>query len=289
MFGVSGRSWVALGDPIGLSKDIEDLAWTLRERADRAGGRVAFYHTQPEYLPLYLDMGLIPLKLGEEAIVLLDEFGLDGTRRKSLRQSFHRAEREGLSFEIWDRATVAARLDDLGAISESWLTSKNTREKGFSLGRFDSAYIRRFEAAIARLDGRAVAFANIMTTDTKSKASIDLMRHLPDAPPSTMLFLFVHLLLYFKAQGLRRFTLGMAPLSGLETHPLAPLWHRFGDLVYNRGERFYNFQGLREFKEKFNPIWEPRYLATTPGLSPILVMADIAALIGGGMQGIFRK
>jgi phosphatidylglycerol lysyltransferase len=227
--------------------------------------------------------------LGEEAVVSLDEFGLEGARRRNLRQSFHRAQREGLSFEILDRTTVAARIDELAAISESWLSSKNTREKGFSLGRFDPAYIQRFDVAIARLNGQAVAFANVITTDTKAEASIDLMRHLPAAPPNTMLFIFVQLLLYFKAQGFRRFTLGMAPLSGLETHPLAPLWHRFGHLVYNRGERFYNFQGLREFKEKFDPVWEPRYLATTPGISPILVMADIAALIGGGVQGIIRK
>jgi phosphatidylglycerol lysyltransferase len=81
----------------------------------------------------------------------------------------------------------------------------------------------------------------------------------------------------------------MAPLSGLETHPLAPLWHRFGHLIYNRGARFYNFQGLREFKDKFDPQWEPRYLATTGGIDPIVIMVDTAALISGGIQGAIRK
>lgn len=81
----------------------------------------------------------------------------------------------------------------------------------------------------------------------------------------------------------------MAPLSGMEKHPLAPLWHRFGHLLYNRGEHFYNFHGLRAFKEKFDPVWEPRYLVTGRGLSPLLVLTDIAALIAGGIEGVLKK
>lgn len=289
MFGVSGQSWIALGDPVGPMAAREELAWAFRERADREGRRVAFYQTHPDTLPLYLDMDLTPLKLGEEAVVLLDTFTLQGTHHKTLRQSYHRARRDGLSFAVLDRQAVQTHLDDLAGISNAWLSLKSTREKGFSLGRFDPEYLRRFEIAIAFSKGKPVAFANLLTTDTKCEASIDLMRHRPEAPSNTMPFLLVELLLHFKSLGYRRFALGMAPLSGLETHPLAPLWHRFGHLIYNRGERFYNFRGLREFKDKFDPVWEPRYLATTGGINSILVIMDIAALIGGGAQGVFRK
>jgi phosphatidylglycerol lysyltransferase len=267
----------------------EELAWDFRERADREGRRVAFYQTHPDTLPLYLDMGLTPLKLGEEAVVLLDTFTLQGTHHKTLRQSYHRARREGLSFAVLDRQAVPTHLDDLAGISNAWLSLKSTREKEFSLGRFDPEYLRRFEIAIALFNDKPVAFANLLTTGTKCEASIDLMRHRPEAPSNTMPFLLVELLLHFKSFGYQRFALGMAPLSGLETHPLAPLWHRFGHLIYNRGERFYNFRGLREFKDKFDPVWEPRYLATTGVVNAILVTMDIAALIGGGVQGVFRK
>lgn len=70
---------------------------------------------------------------------------------------------------------------------------------------------------------------------------------------------------------------------------MAPVWHRFGHLIYNRGERFYNFRGLREFKDKFDPVWEPRYLATSGGINPLLVITDVATLIGGGITGVFKK
>jgi phosphatidylglycerol lysyltransferase len=128
-----------------------------------------------------------------------------------------------------------------------------------------------------------------MTTERKIEASADLMRHLPDAPNGTMDFLFTKLLLHFQSQGFERFGLGMAPLSGMAEHPLAPGWHRIGRLLFAHGENFYNFQGLRAFKEKFEPDWEARYLAAPGGMAPLFVLADIAALISGGLKGVIAK
>ena len=68
-------------------------------------------------------------------------------------------------------------------------------------------------------------------------------------------------MLWARDQDYRYFSLGMAPLSGFEQHRLAPLWNRLGALLFRHGEHFYNLRGLREFKEKFDPEWEPRYLA----------------------------
>jgi phosphatidylglycerol lysyltransferase len=115
------------------------------------------------------------------------------------------------------------------------------------------------------------------------------MRHGPDAPNGTMDYLFAKLLLHYQAQGYRRFGLGMAPLSGMAAHPLAPRWHRLGRLLFSHGEHFYNFQGLRAFKEKFGPQWEARYLAAPGGIAPLFVLADVAALISGGMRGIIAR
>jgi phosphatidylglycerol lysyltransferase len=113
------------------------------------------------------------------------------------------------------------------------------------------------------------------------------MRHRETAPRYAMEVLFAHLLLWGKEQGYQWFNMGMAPLSGLEASPLAPLWSRLGRIVYRRGESFYNFQGLRAFKEKFHPVWEPRYLAYPGGLSLPRVMADVSALVAGGYTRIF--
>jgi phosphatidylglycerol lysyltransferase len=120
-------------------------------------------------------------------------------------------------------------------------------------------------------------------------ASIDLMRYLPDASPFTMDYLFTKLLLWAKERGYADFSLGVAPLSGLEARALAPLWNRIGALVFRRGESFYNFRGLRQYKQKFSPHWEPRYLACPGGFETARVLADATALISGGVRGAIAK
>jgi phosphatidylglycerol lysyltransferase len=289
MYGMRGRSWVSMGDPVGPPELGRELAWRFLELADRHGGLAVFYEVGADDLPLYLDLGLRLRKLGEEARVGLAAFSLDGPARRGLRQTQRRGAREGCCFEVLPAAAVEPLLDELALVSDEWLAHKNTREKSFSLGRFDRGYLRRFPVALIRRGERIVAFANVWAGSAKQELSIDLMRYRDDAPSGAMEFLFTELMLWGKAQGYRWFSLGMAPLAGLEPHPLAPLWNRLGALLFRHGEHFYNFQGLRAFKDKFDPEWEPRYLASPGGLATPFVLSDVAALINGGAMGTIRK
>jgi len=115
------------------------------------------------------------------------------------------------------------------------------------------------------------------------------MRYLPEAPEGVMDYIFIQLMLWGKREGYRWFNLGMAPLSGLETKPLSPLWSRVGAVVFRHGEHFYNFQGLRHYKEKFEPRWEPKYLASPGGLSLPRILTNIASLISGNIKGVLGK
>jgi phosphatidylglycerol lysyltransferase len=289
MYGKRGRSWIALFDPVGPLKEWPELIWRFIELADTHGGRVAFYQVRPQALPLYLDAGLRAIKLGEEAHVSLPEFSLKGPRRANLRQGVNRGEREGLQFEVWDSVRARAEIDKLRRVSDAWLEAHQTREKGFSLGYFDAAYVAQHSVAVVRHHDRLVAFATLMHTEQRIEATVDLMRHLSDAPAGTMDYLFVKVMLHFQSQGYQRFGLGMAPMSGMATHPLAPPWHRVARFAFERGERFYNFRGLRSFKQKFDPVWEPRYLAVRGGLAPVFAMTDVATLISGGLRGVISK
>ncbi|MEQ1887894.1 MAG: phosphatidylglycerol lysyltransferase domain-containing protein, partial [Alphaproteobacteria bacterium] len=201
----------------------------------------------------------------------------------------NRAARDGLTFESSPVENVATVMNEIRFISDAWLAGHNTGEKGFSLGSFDPDYVLRQPVALVRKNAKAVAFATLMSTHCKTDASVDLMRHLPDAPSGTMDFLFTKLTLHFQAQGYQRFGLGMAPLSGMADHPLAPIWHRMGRLLFAHGEYFYNFKGLRAFKEKFDPRWEPRYLASPGGIAPLIVLTDITALISGSIKSVITK
>ncbi|HET7458807.1 MAG TPA: bifunctional lysylphosphatidylglycerol flippase/synthetase MprF [Gemmatimonadaceae bacterium] len=289
MYGHAGRSWVALGDPLGPPAERAELAWRFREMADRHGGWTVFYQVSHYHLPLYVDLGLTLLKLGEQARVPLERFSLDGGGRKGMRRVINAMQKEGATFEVLPPDAVRAHLPELRAVSDAWLEEKHTREKGFSLGFFDDAYVARFPAGVVRRDGRIVAFANVLATDDRCELSVDLMRYAPGAPPSAMEYLFLELLLWGKAERYEWMNLGMAPLSGLDSRALAPRWNRLGALVYRHGEHFYNFRGLRTYKEKFDPVWVPRYLASPAGLSLPRVLANVAALISGGLRGVVAR
>ena len=305
MYQVSGRSWVSMGDPVvaqlsdrsldrgdnrqQASEQAYELAWSFRELSDEHGGWTVFYQVTPEFLPLYVDLGLALLKLGEEARVHLPEFSLEGSHRAEFRTARRRAEREGISFEVVQPPLDAALMHELSAISRDWLTAKSAHEKRFSVGFFSPPYISQFPTAIVRDKNRVVAFANLWPTANRYELSVDLMRYAAQAPSGVMDYLFVEVMLWGKAQGYQWFNLGMAPLSGLEQHPLAPIWHRVGNFVFDVGGHFYNFEGLRRYKEKFRPVWEPRYLAAPGGLALPRVLLDVTSLIAGGIREIAAK
>jgi len=102
-------------------------------------------------------------------------------------------------------------------------------------------------------------------------------------------FLFAELMLWGKDEGFRWFNLGMAPLSGLEAHELAPLWHKLGNLVFRHGDAFYNFEGLRNYKQKFDPEWRARYIACRGGVLGLpRALLESARLISGGVSGLLK-
>jgi phosphatidylglycerol lysyltransferase len=156
------------------------------------------------------------------------------------------------------------------------------------LGYFDERYLSNFDVAVVRHAGAAVAFANLWR-GRKEELSVDLMRYNEAAPKGVIDYMLIECMLWGRAQGFRWFNLGMAPLSGLEEHALAPAWHKIGRMVTRYGENFYGFEGLRKFKDKFDPVWRPRYLAAPDGLAMAGALLDVTALISGGVSKVLRK
>jgi phosphatidylglycerol lysyltransferase len=289
MYQIQGHSWIVMGDPVGPKDEWPDLLWTLRDRADAAQGRLLLYQITTEALPLAIDMGLHIVKYGEEARVPLAQFTLDGPEARSLRYASRRAEREGAVVEIVPAAGIASLIPQLRTVSDAWLKAKGHDEKAFSVGHFDPSYLARLDMALVRAGGRIVAFANIWATANRAEISVDLMRHVDDMPYGTMDFLFVHLMMWGKDQGYRWFTLGIAPLAGIEARRMAPIWARAGAFLYRHGDSFYGFEGLRAYKEKFSPVWEPRYIAGPGGVGLARALIDLQTLVGGGRNSAARR
>ncbi len=290
MYGVEGRTWVAMGDPVAAGeRERRELAWQFRELCERHGGWPVFYQIYPDNLGLYVELGLTLLKFGEEARVPLATFSLDGKTRKTLRNGINRLERDGYRFELVDTAAVPALLPRLRVVSDAWLGGKSGGEKGFSLGFFDEDYLRTGPIAVVWRDAEVVAFANLWQGGGE-ELSVDLMRYHPDNLQGVMDYLFIRIMLWGREQGFSWFNLGMAPLSGLQNRSLAPLWNRFGALVFGRGEAFYNFRGLHQYKDKFDPQWEARYLAAPGGMMVLpRVLADLTTLIARGFKSVIGQ
>ena len=289
MYAVENRTWVAMGDPVGPQEQWEDLTWKFLEICDRYEGQPVFYQVDVQVPELYTDLGMMFLKLGEEARVSLASFSLDGNARKGLRHSHNKLLRNGYAFRVIPAGEVPAIMDPLERVSDAWLRERNTREKGFSLGCFDPAYISQCPIAVVEGAEGIAAFANLWQGAGKEELSIDLMRYLPSCPEGIMDYLFIELMQWGRQEGYQWFNLGMAPLSGLENRTLAPLWSKAGALVFRHGEHFYNFRGLRQYKDKFSPEWSPKYLACRGGLALPRILTNIATLISGGLGGIMAK
>jgi phosphatidylglycerol lysyltransferase len=289
MFGVRGRSWIALGAPVGRRDERLELLWAFRELADAHAARPGIYGLTPEDLPDVVELGFSIQKVGEAATVPLETFSIEGRRRGNLRRAWRKAGEEGATFEVVQGAAVQAILPQLQAVSDEWLAAHAGGEKGFTMGGFAPAYVAEFPVAVARFEGRIAAFATLWTTAGRSAFSMDLMRYAGDAPKNIMDYLFVELIAWGREEGYAAVTFGMAPLSGLEDRPLAPMMSRVGALLFERGEEIYNFQGVRRYKDKYDPLWQPRYVAGPRRWQIPLLLADVSLLASGGVAGLAKR
>ncbi|MGI9091174.1 MAG: phosphatidylglycerol lysyltransferase domain-containing protein [Gemmatimonadaceae bacterium] len=284
MYGISGRTWVAMGDPVGTATEQMELVQRFRRMAAEHHGRPVFYHVTPATLYLYTDVSLVSHKIGECARVPLHGFSLDGQARRWLRRSRKHAITAGCSIEFVAQPDVAPLLPTLRRVSDEWLQDKRSREKCFSLGYFDAAYLRNCPMAVVRCGGRVVAFANIWTSGGNEEVSVDLMRYAPESPDGVIDYLLSEIMLWASQRNFAWFDLGVAPLAGVEGGRGAPLWDQLASWMYRRGNRFYSFEGLRRYKAKYDPTWEPRYVVLPARASAAVIAADVARLIGGGAR-----
>jgi phosphatidylglycerol lysyltransferase len=289
MFGVRGRSWISLGAPVGRRDEQMELLWRFRELADAHAARPGFYGLDSEDLPDVVELGFAIAKVGESAAVSLDTFTIEGTKRGNLRRAWRQAGEAGATFEVVPPEKVGEIMPELQRISDAWLVHHAGGDKSFSMGGFYPAYVAEFPVGIVRFEGRIIAFATLWITANKSAFSMDLMRYIEEGPRRIMDFLFVELIEWGRKEGYQAVEFGMAPLSGLDDRPLAPVLSRVGALIFERGEDLYNFQGVRAYKGKYDPVWRPRYIAAANKWAIPLLLADMGLLTSGGVAGLAKR
>ncbi len=288
MYGTTSKNYISLGDPI--CENIEDIPKLLNkfyELSQINDKNIVFYEISEEYLKFYLDLGLKVIKVGEEAIVDLESFTLEGPKNKKLRYINSKLGKKNFRFEVVDDFKSYSK--DLKIISDEWLKSKKASEKSFSLGSFNEEYLSNFPIALLYYEDELVAFSNLLITEDKNEIAIDLMRYIDKTPTNTMDYLFIQIILWAKSNNYKNFSLGAAPLSGIESSIYSGFWNRYAGYIFENSDSYYNFKGLKRFKNKFFPRWESRYVAYSGNFNLIRSLLDVSSLISGGLSKTFKK
>ena len=285
---VKGRVALVLGDPIGPKSDAADCIKGFKNYCSTNDWLPAFYQVLPDYLKLYLNAGFRSIQIGQEGIVDLPSFTLEGGQRKNIRTSVNKMKRLGYFAEALNAPHPSTVLQELGDVSNEWLSSRNTSEMRFSVGWFDLDYLNTCPVLIVRNEEqKIVAFANVLVEFQADEISVDMMRHRANAEKGTMDFLFAALIGWARDQGYSRFSFGLSALSGIGIHPKDPVVERALRYVFEHVKQFYNFKGLHDYKDKFGPVWLPRYLmlptmASLPAVASGLIRANTGDDLLGG-------
>ena len=285
-----GRGAIALGDPMGPIEDREEVIVSFQQFCQRNDWYPAFYQILPDDIDLYKSRGFQVLKIGEEAIVDLKAFTLQGKAGKNLRTAVNRMTKLGYEVKFYQPPISNDLLRQLKSVSDEWLQLVQGSEKKFSLGWFDEAYLRECEiVTVQSSDGDIIAFANILSEYQLNEVTNDMMRHRKSIENGTMDFLFISMFQHYKERGYDGFNIGLSALAGVGENQKSQRLEKVLRYLYKHLERFYNFQGLHAYKDKFHPRWESRYLVY-PNLTalPDVVVALVRADSGDRLLDYFK-
>lgn len=252
---------LGLGDPVGPADEMADFLRSWMRFCNENGWSVAFHQVLPDRLPLYHEVGLDMLKIGEEATVDLHAFAQQTfSGSKHMRKHRNRFLREGFSTTQHEAPHSPEVLAEAQSVSDEWLALPGHRERGFSLGAFNRNYLNETPlVAVRNSEGRMIAFINLIPSWRSGEITFDLMRHRLEAPNGTMDFLFFETMLGLSDR-YDYFNLGMAPFAGVGEEPDAPLRERAAHQMSEQLGRWVSYKGIRAYKDKFDPIWEDRYM-----------------------------
>lgn len=273
----AGNTFVVLGDPIGEKSLILGAIQEFHQHCRQLDIKPVFYQVSLRYMMTYRQLGYRALKIGEEAKIYLPDFSMSGNSRKRLRTCKNKFEREGYQFSVLFPPHSEQLLEDIKDISNSWLGKR--KEKGFSVGFFYDSYVEKFPlAVVTNQAGEILAFATLAYNQPKIDRTlvIDLMRYKPEkSPNATMDFLFISIFNWAKDNNYKWCSMGMSPLANMKDPDQSGLYEAMGQIVFDKVNHFYNFKGLYQYKNKFQPEWESRYLVYQSNFLPVVFLRII--------------
>ena len=303
-FAANGRSFfayalwrnfaVCLVGPVGPAEDWLSATRDFVRFCAAQDWQPVFYFARSELRPILSQCGLKSFKVGEDARLSVTDFNLQGGKFQNLRTACNKARKEGKElrwYQPGDGPFDYGLEAQLKIISDEWLRAKQGTEMAFDLGSFNLQQIRkRGVAAIFDADSRLEAFATWVPYKQATGRSLDLMRSYSSGK-GIMDFLIVESIDHFREQGVEEVSLGNAPLANVEKNRrLYGREEKAVKFLFEKFNRYYGYKSLFEFKKKYQPIWQGRFLGFRPNANLLLVaLALVRVHLPQGLIRILRS
>jgi phosphatidylglycerol lysyltransferase len=250
---------IVLEEPVCEEENKVEVLIEFDRHCRKMGLKPAFYRVDENSIPWFNQLRKNKLMIGQEAILEIDSFKLEGKDKKSLRNGLNSLQKNGYSLTIRSAPHSTELLSELRKVSDEWLKNFTREESIFSQGMFDENELRHQDIiTLTDAEGKVKAFLNIIPDYADDEGTYDLIRKTNDAPAAAMDGLIVKLIEYAKDKKKLYLNLGLVPMMGI-TQPDNTA-EQIIRLAAEKIKRFQHYRGLREFKEKYATIWENKYL-----------------------------
>ncbi len=260
---------LVVGDPVGQKVATAHLLTKFQELCRTNDWTPAFIHTEPRWSSFYKTHGYSLQKIGQEAILELDNFVHNTARGKYFRNIDSRFKREGYTAELLKPPHDLAVITRLQAISAEWLKLPGRAERGFMMGYFAFEYMQMCPVMVARdKEGTIQGFINQIPSFDAKEANYDMLRQSSAALSNISDYLLIEFARLLHKSNFERLNLGLCPLAGLKYQDGGEktIIDSALQFAYANGDRFYSFSGLYRFKAKYEPRWHNRYIAYRGGV-----------------------
>jgi phosphatidylglycerol lysyltransferase len=242
------------------------------------GMKEFYYRVSSECIQMYKKISMKSLLIGQEGILDLQKFTLEGGDKKSIRNALKKTKDQGYAIRIYCPPLRGGLVQKLKSVSDDWLKFTGRDEIVFSQGKFVEDEIKQQTViAVENAEEKIVCFLNIIPDFAENEGTYDLLRKTADAPNGVVDFILVELFNYFREKGIRYVNLGFAPMSGIDEPTNFP--EKSMKFAYERIRSFSHYKGLREYKEKFSPEWKNKYLVYRNDYDLFRIPAVLARVI----------
>jgi len=254
---------IVSGEPVGDAHALPDLLSKVAAFAERRGLRIAAIGVRAETRPLFEQLGLRSLYLGDEAIVDATSFSLEGRAIRKVRQSVNRMEKAGYACTVSSIADLTDEIvAEIAGAATRWLGDSDERGFSLALGGRLSEHGDTLVVLARDADERLRGLLHFVPTVVERRAvSLSMMRRDPTAPNGITEYMIVKATQELRERGIEEISLNFAAFARLVRSP-SGVTERLLSRLLHLADSFFQIERLYRFNDKFNPRWEARTSCT---------------------------